>query len=97
MSGSTAWVFVRGETGEPRIVKVPDWTTITPELTGPASAKLSVAAPGEVRLVLGKGKTAVLRPPGSVATPLVRPLPATPAKQNSYGLKRAAHFPNRQL
>jgi hypothetical protein len=97
VSGSTAWVSVRSETGEPCIVKVPDWTTITPELTGPASAKLTIAAPGEFRLVLGKGETAILRPPGSVATPLVRPLTATPAKQNPYGLKRGAHFPNRQL
>lgn len=96
-AGATAWVAVRSEAGEPCVVKVPDWTHATPELVGPSTATLTVVAPGEFRLALGRGETAFLLPAGSRAEPIIRPLPATSTPPNPYGLKHGAHFPTSQI
>lgn len=84
----TLWVHVRSEVGEPCVVKVPDWTA-TPTVVSNRKLALETLAPGEYRLELRRGETALLRASGFSGPAVVSPLPVADEKANPFGLTAA--------
>lgn len=94
-AGRTAWVHVASETGEPCVVKVPDWSGPL-AVTGLPRRAVTEIAPGEYRLALAAGQSVLLRPAGSRVAPVVRPLPLADADRNLYGVKKGQGLTGRQ-
>ena len=86
--GRTRWVHVRSEAGEPCVIKVPDWTA-PPLVVSARPLALETLAPGEYRLDLRRGESALLRAADFTGPAILRPLPVLPEKANSFGLTAA--------
>ena len=93
--GRTAWVAIKSEAGEPCVVKVPDWSGPL-EVKGIPGRDVVELAPGEYRLTLPKGGSALLQPAGARVTPVIRPLPLADADRNLYGVRRGQGLTGRQ-
>jgi alpha-L-fucosidase 2 len=95
-NGTTAWVTIHSEAGEPCVLKVPDWRG---PLTIRSARKLigEEIAPGEYRLDLRRGETALLFPADTKPTPRIQPLPIAPAENNLYGVKQGGELKTPQF
>lgn len=90
-AGSTAWIALQSEAGEPCILKTPDWRG---PLTALASRQPAIEeiAPGEYRIDLHKGESAILFPRDRPTSPSIHPLPMPESKQNPFGVKRGGEL-----
>lgn len=94
-NGRTAWVRIHSETGEPCVLKVPDWSGPL-SATGLEARKTEELAAGEYRIPLEAGESALLQPIGSTARPPIRPLPVAASDRNLYGVKRGQGLTGQQ-
>lgn len=91
--GKTAWVSIESLAGEPLVLKVPDWSGPLEVVSGPQQ-KLVESAPGEYTIPLQKGGRITLRPDGSQAPVVVRPVSRPAEKNHPYGVKKGGSLPN---
>ena len=99
--GTTAWVAVTSEAGEPCVVRVADWTGPV-EATGARRFNVETVIDGEYRLDLRKGETVLLSPrsrPVTATTAVVRAVPAAASSTtaNLYGVKRGGEIKSPQF
>ena len=90
--GKTAWISIESLAGEPLVLKVPDWSGPLEVVSGPKQ-ELKESAPGEYTIALKKGERITLRPAGSQAEVVVRPLARPADKNHPYGLKKGGSLP----
>jgi hypothetical protein len=91
--GKTAWVSIESLAGEPLVLKVPDWTSPLEIVSGPKQELLETT-PGEYTIALKKGERITLRPAGSQAEVVVRPLARPAEKNHPYGVKKGGSLPH---
>ena len=91
--GKTAWVSIESLAGEPLVLKVLDWTGDLEIVSGPKQELLE-ATPGEYSIALKKGERITLRPAGSQAPAILRPLSRPAEKNHPYGVKKGGSLPH---
>lgn len=85
--GKTDWISVKSLTGEPCVVKVPDWTTAVQTGNG-KKIPVSKIAEGEFSIDLKAGDEIVLSPGSNGTKTLVKPVSHAPNELNLYGVKK---------
>jgi hypothetical protein len=86
-NGSTEWLSITSEAGEPCVIRVPEWNGAL-EVTGAHPHPATQTAPGEWRIDLTKGETVLIHPQGRQVTPVIRPIPLKDSERNLYGVKK---------
>jgi alpha-L-fucosidase 2 len=94
--GSTKWVAIRSEAGEPCVLKVPDWSGPI-VARGKPTPKVQIIAPGEYRIDLRKGDEVLLFPKGTSPVPSIKKLPAPAGQANPFGVKRGGEIKKDQF
>jgi hypothetical protein len=90
-NGTTEWVTITSEAGEPCVIRVPEWNGAL-EVKGARPHTATQSAPGEWRIDLKRGETALIHPQGKQVTPVVRPLAIKDSDRNLYGVKKGKHL-----
>jgi len=85
--GTTRWISLTSEAGEPCVIRVPDWQGAL-EVTGDRPHAATPTAPGEWRIDLKRGETVLVHPSGATAPAVVRPLPIPDSARHLYGVKK---------
>lgn len=95
-NGVTRWVSIRSESGEPCVLKVPDWKGPV-EIRADRTMEVSPAAPGEYRIDLRKGEEALIFPKGTNPEPAVKEPAGSDDKANPFGVKRGKEIKGDQF
>lgn len=94
-NGRTAWVRIHSEAGEPCVLKVPDWKGPL-QAVGLEAKAIKEIAPGEYRIPLNIGQSALLQQAGDPTPTPIRPLPIADSDRNIYGVKRGQGLTGQQ-
>ncbi|MCU0793621.1 MAG: hypothetical protein MUE42_12410 [Opitutaceae bacterium] len=94
--GRTRWVALHNGSGEPCVLKVPDWDGPL-EVRAARPPAITPLGNGEYRIDLRKGEAAVFFPRGQVVTARVRELSLPAAQNNLYGVKRGTEIKGDQF
>lgn len=94
-NGATQWVKVKSLTGEPCVVKIPDWEKAV--VVGNKKVAVKQIATGEFAIALKKDEEVLLMQKGNIVTPVVAPATTPLKEQNAYGIKKGQQLTNDQF
>ncbi|MEZ5104986.1 MAG: hypothetical protein R2757_10860 [Draconibacterium sp.] len=90
--GKTVWISVKSLTGEPCVIKVPDWEEAW-QVSNPGKTKLEKISNGEFRTDLKKGEEILLLPGNENVTAVISPIDHPANEKNYYGVKKGKQLP----
>jgi hypothetical protein len=93
--GKTDWISVKSLTGEPCVVKVPDWATAVPMTKG-KQIQVTKIAEGEFRIDLKAGEEIILSSGTNAIKPQVKAISHPSGELNLYGVKKGKQLPKNQ-
>jgi hypothetical protein len=93
--GKTDWVSVKSLSGEPLIIKVPDWATAI-AVGGKRHPAITKIAEGEFQIVLNIGEEILLSDGSRKVKAEVKPVFHSPETINLYGVKKGGQLPKDQ-
>jgi len=93
--GKTDWISLKSLSGEPCVVKVPDWTTAVQIGKGKKIGFTKIAE-GEFRIDLKAGEEVALSSGAKSSKPVVKAIPNSSGELNLYGLKKGKQLPQDQ-
>ena len=93
--GKTDWISVKSLSGEPCLVKVPDWKTAV-QLGKGKRIQVTKIADGEFRIDLKTGEEIVLSSKNKEVKAIVKVIPHTSTELNLYGVKKGKQLKNNQ-
>jgi hypothetical protein len=93
--GKTDWVSVKSLSGEPLIIKVPDWATAI-AVGGKRHPAITKIAEGEFQIVLNIGEEILLSDGSRKVKAEVKPVFHSPETINLYGVKKGGQSPKDQ-
>jgi hypothetical protein len=93
--GKTEWISVKSLSGEPCVIKVPDWTNAGQTGKGERFTVTKIGE-GEFSIDLKAGDEIVLSSELKAIQPIVKPIPHTSGELNLYGVKAGKQLPKDQ-
>jgi alpha-L-fucosidase 2 len=93
--GKTDWISVKSLTGEPCVVKVPDWTNAV-QMNKGKQIQVTKIAEGEFRIDLKAGDEIILTSGIKATKPVVTAIPHSSGELNLYGVKKGKQLPKNQ-
>lgn len=90
--GKTKWVSVKSLSGEPCIVKIPDWT-IASQISKGDKIPVTKLAEGEFRIDLQAEAEVVLSSGARKAKTIIKPIAHRSVETNLYGVKKGQQLP----
>ncbi len=93
--GKTDWVSVKSLSGEPCVVKVPEWAT-TVQVSKGKRIQVAKIAEGEFRIELKAGDEIVLSSSAKEISAVVKAIPHNSGELNLYGVKKGKQLPKDQ-
>ena len=94
-AGKTDWISIQSLSGEPCVLKVPDWTMAFQTGSG-EKFKITKIANGEFKIGLKAGNEIVLSSTSSQHKAIINPVSHQPNELNLYGVKKGKQLPNDQ-
>lgn len=93
--GKTVWVSVKSLSGEPCVIKVPDWTNAV-QMDKGRQIQITKLSAGEFRIDLNAGEEILLYSGEKAIKPFVKAIPHATAELNLYGVKKGKQLPKNQ-
>lgn len=93
--GKTDWISVKSLSGEPCVVKVPDWTNAV-QINRGKRFRITRSAEGEFRIELKAGEELVLSSGVKKGKSVVQAITHPSEELNLYGVKRGKQLPKNQ-
>lgn len=93
--GKTDWISVKSLSGEPCVVKVPDWTNAM-QLNKGKQIQVTKIAEGEFRIDLKAGEEIILTSGIKATKPVVKAISHSSGELNLYGVKKGKQLQKNQ-
>ncbi|MBL7969760.1 MAG: hypothetical protein JNK09_22350 [Prolixibacteraceae bacterium] len=93
--GKTDWISVKSLSGEPCLVKIPDWTNAVQVSKG-RQIPITKVADGEFRIDLKAGEEIILSSGTNATKPQVKAISHSSGELNLYGVKKGKQLPKNQ-
>lgn len=93
--GKTDWISVKSLSGEPCVVKVPEWTNAV-KLSKGRQIPITKVADGEFRIDLKAGEEIILSSGADAIKPQVKAISHSSGELNLYGVKKGKQLPKNQ-
>jgi len=93
--GKTDWISVKSLTGEPCVVKVPDWTNAV-QMNKNKQIQVTKIGEGEFRIDLKAGEEIILASGIKATKPIVKAISHSLGELNLYGVKKGKQLPKNQ-